>query len=145
MASRSLPARNKTNWAQIAAVGRRARTAGVSIGARRREARSKCVPQCEVPMTGPDILDDTTDDYERFETELVAQDRDAVRVSTADIYERRARHLVGELIEDDVVRPIAEERVLVHEPSGEAFDSITQLAVFHRGWRAATDVDAEDN
>ena len=96
-------------------------------------------------MTGPDILDDTTDDYERFETELVAQDRDAVRVSTADIDERRARRLVGELIEDDVVRPIAEERVLVHEPSGEAFDSITQLVVFHHGWRAATDVDAEDN
>ena len=96
-------------------------------------------------MTGPDILDDTTDDYERFETELVAQDRDAARVSMADIDERRARHLVGELIEDDVVRPIAEERVLVHEPSGEAFDSITQLAVFHRGWRAATDAHAEDN
>jgi len=96
-------------------------------------------------MTGPDILDDTTDDYERFETELVAQDRDAARVSTADIDERRARHLVGELIEDDVVRPVADQRVLVHEPSSEAFDSITQLAVFHRGWRAATDVDAEDN
>jgi hypothetical protein len=96
-------------------------------------------------MTGPDILDDTTDDYERFETELVAQDRDAARVSTADIDERSAHRLVGELVEDDVVTPVPDQRVLVHGPSGEAFDSITQLAVFHRGWQAATDADAEDN
>ena len=58
-------------------------------------------------MTGPDILDDTTDDYERLETELVAQDRDAARVSTADVDERRARHLVNELIE--VARPVRRE------------------------------------
>jgi len=96
-------------------------------------------------MTGPDILDDTTDDYERLETELVAQDRDAARVSTADIDERSARRLVDELIEDDVVTPVPDQRVLVHEPSDEAFDSITQLAVFHRGWRAARDADAEDD
>ena len=96
-------------------------------------------------MTGPDILDDTTDDYERLETELAAQDRDAARVSTADIDERRARRLVGELIKDDVVRPIAEERVLVHAPSSTPFESITQLAMFHRGWQAATDADVEDD
>jgi len=94
-------------------------------------------------MTGPDILDDTTDDYERLETELVARDRDAARVSTADVDERSARRLVGDLIEDNVVTPVPDQRVLVHGPSGEAFDSITQLAVFHRGWRAARD--AEDN
>ena len=94
-------------------------------------------------MTGPDIPDDTTDGHERLETELVAQDRDAARVSTADNDERGARHLVNDLIEDDVVTPVAEQRVLVHKPSGEAFDSITQLAVFHRGWRAATDIDTE--
>ncbi|WP_435120103.1 hypothetical protein [Halolamina sp. C58] len=94
-------------------------------------------------MTGPDILDDTTDDHERLEAELVAQDRDAARVATADIDERSARPIVNDLIEDDVVRPIPDQRVLVHDPSGEAFDSITQLAVFHRGWRAARD--AEDN
>jgi hypothetical protein len=96
-------------------------------------------------MTGPDILDDTTDDYERLETELVAQDRDAARISTTDVDERSARRLVGELIEDDVVTPVPDQRVLVHEPSDEAFESITQLAVFHRGWQAATDADAEDN
>ena len=96
-------------------------------------------------MTGPDILDDTTADYEQFETELVAQDRDAARVSTADIDERGARHLVNDLIEDGVVTPVAEQRVLVHDPSGEAFDSITQLAVFHRGWQAVTDADTEDD
>jgi len=94
-------------------------------------------------MTEPDIIDDTTGDYDRLETELVAQDRDAARVSTADIDERSARHLVNDLIEADMVRPVAEQRVLVHEPSGEAFDSITQIAVFHRGWRTALDADVE--
>jgi len=68
-------------------------------------------------MTGPDILDDTTGDYDRLETELVAQDRDAARVSTADVDERSARRLVGELIEDDVVTPIPVQRILVHEPT----------------------------
>ena len=96
-------------------------------------------------MIGPDILDDTTDDDERLETELVAQDLDAARVSTADVNERSARRLVDELIKDDVVTPVPDQRVLVHEPSDEAFDSITQLAVFHRGWQAATDADAEDD
>ncbi|WP_066419225.1 hypothetical protein [Halorubrum aethiopicum] len=90
-------------------------------------------------MTGPDILDDTTDDYERLETELVAQDRDVARVSTADVDERSAHRLVDELIEDDVVTPVPDQRVLVHEPSDEAFESISQIAVFHRGWRAARD------
>jgi len=94
-------------------------------------------------MTDSDVLDDTTADYERLETELVAQDRDAAWVSTADIDERRARRLVNDLIEDDIVTAVADQRVLVHEPSSEAFDSITQLAVFHRGWQAARD--AEDD
>lgn len=96
-------------------------------------------------MTRSDILDDTTDDHERLEAELVAQDRDAARVATADIDDRSARRLVNDLIEDDVVTPVADQRVLVHDPSGEAFDSITQLAVFHRGWQAATDADAEND
>ena len=94
-------------------------------------------------MTGPDILDDTTDDYERLETELVAQDRDAARVSTADVDERSARRLVDDLVDDGVVRPVPDQRALVHEPSGEAFDSITQLAVFHRGWMAAVDAEGD--
>ena len=96
-------------------------------------------------MTELDIIDDTTGDYDRLETELVAQDRDASRVATADIDETTARRLVGELVEDDVVTPIPDQRVLVHEPSGTTFESITQLAVFHRGWQAATGADAEDN
>ena len=94
-------------------------------------------------MTGPNILDDTTDDYDRLETELVAQDRDAARVSTADVDEWSARRFVGELIKDDVVTPVPDQRILVHEPSSKPFESTTQLAVFHRGWRAARD--AEDD
>ncbi|QKY22048.1 hypothetical protein B4589_016675 (plasmid) [Halolamina sp. CBA1230] len=96
-------------------------------------------------MSGQDIIDDTTGDYDRLETELVAQDRDASRVATADIDEATARRLVGDLVEDDVVAPIPDQRILVHEPSSKPFESITQLAVFHRGWQAATDADAEDN
>ncbi|ELZ29446.1 hypothetical protein C474_13199 [Halogeometricum pallidum JCM 14848] len=94
-------------------------------------------------MTGPSILDDTGNDHERFEAELVAQDRDATRVSTADVEETTARRLVNELVDDDIVTAVAEQRVLVHEPSGEAFDSIRQLAVFHRGWSAGQDADEE--
>jgi hypothetical protein len=44
-----------------------------------------------------------------------------------------------------MVTPIPDKRILVHEPSSKPFESITQLAVFHRGWQAATDADAEDN
>ncbi|WP_254824785.1 hypothetical protein [Haloglomus halophilum] len=96
-------------------------------------------------MSGQDTIDDTTGDYDRLETELVAQDRDASRVATADIDEATARRLVGDLVEDDVVAPIPNQRILVHEPSSTPFDSIIQLAVFHRGWQAAIDADTEDN
>jgi len=96
-------------------------------------------------MPEPDIIDDTSDDYERLEAELVAQDRDAARVSTADIDEATARRLVGDLLEDDVVTPVPDQRILVHEPSSKPFESITQLAVFHRGWQAAIDVDTGDD
>jgi hypothetical protein len=95
-------------------------------------------------MTGPDAIDDTADDHVQLETELIAQDRDATRFSTADVDETSAQHLVGDLLEDDVVIPVAEQRVLVHEPSGTAFDSITQIAVFHRGWAAARGAGEED-
>ncbi|WP_224448650.1 hypothetical protein [Haloprofundus salilacus] len=92
-------------------------------------------------MRGTDALDDASADHERFEAELVAQDQDASRVVVADIDEGRANSLVNDLVDDDVVTPIPDERVLVHEPSDEAFDSILQLAVFHRGWTAARDTD----
>jgi hypothetical protein len=94
-------------------------------------------------MPDPDAFDDTTADYERLETQLLAQDRDAARGSTADLDEETARHLVGDLVDEEVVAPIPDQRVLVHEPSGQAFDSITQLAVFHRGWTAARDTPEE--
>lgn len=79
------------------------------------------------------MRDDTAYAHRQLETELVAQDRDVTRISTADVDETTTCRLVGTLIGDDVVVPVAEQRVLVHDPSGEAFDSITQLAVFHRG------------
>ncbi|GCF15733.1 hypothetical protein Harman_36680 [Haloarcula mannanilytica] len=94
-------------------------------------------------MPGPDPHDDTSSDYERFEKEQLAQDRDATRVDTADIDDASAQNLVSELIDADVVTLVPEDQVLVHEPSGTAFDSSTQLAVFHRGWTAGRDADGE--
>ncbi|WP_199522961.1 hypothetical protein [Haloferax sp. Atlit-6N] len=92
-------------------------------------------------MPGTDALDDASADHEWFEAELVAQDQDAARVAVADINDRRAHSLVNDLVDDDVVTPIPDKRVLVHEPSDEAFDSVLQLAVFHRGWTTARDTD----
>ena len=94
-------------------------------------------------MTDPDPHDDTSTDYEQFEKALLAQDRDTAGVDTADIDEATARGLVDDLIDADIVTPVPEDRVLVHEPSGAAFDLSTQLAVFHRGWTAGRDTDAE--
>lgn len=95
-------------------------------------------------MTSPTIFDDTSTDYKRFETEQLARDHDAAR-QTADLTDAAARHLVNDLLDEGVVTPVVERRVLVHDPSGEAFDSITQLAVFHRGWTAARVADAEES
>jgi len=80
---------------------------------------------------------------EQFEAELLAQVHDATSVSTTDMDDSEARNLVNELVDADFVTPVPEDRVLVHEPSGTAFDSSTQLAVFHRGWTAACDADEE--
>ena len=94
-------------------------------------------------MPGPDPHDDTSRDYEQFEKEQLAQDRDAAGADTADVDDTTALSLVDDLIDADVVTPVPEDRVLVHEPSGTTFDSATQLAVFHRGWTAGRDADAE--
>ena len=94
-------------------------------------------------MTGPDTRDDTTADHQRLETELIVQNRDTARPSTADVDETTARQLVNALIDDGLVTAAAERRILVHEPSGEAFDSIRQVAVFHRGWTVGRDADEE--
>lgn len=105
-------------------------------------ARSR-VPEV-TRMTGPDAFDDTTDDHNQFETELLAQDMDASSVPTADIDEGIARHTVDELVDAGRVTPVPGDRVFVHEPSGGVFDSITQLAVFHRGWTAGRHTAEED-
>ncbi|ELZ16994.1 hypothetical protein [Natrinema limicola] len=92
-------------------------------------------------MTGPNPIDDTADDYSRFEARLVARDQDATRVVTADISEPTARQFVTELIDNGVVTPVPGKWVFVHEPSGTTFDSSTQFAVFHQGWTAARNAD----
>jgi hypothetical protein len=95
-------------------------------------------------MPGPDPHDDTSADYEQFEKEQLAQDRDATDIDTADVDDRTTQRLVSDLVDADVVTPVPEDQVLVHEPSGTTFDSMTQLAVLHRGWTAGRDADAED-
>ncbi|MFC7116587.1 hypothetical protein ACFQH2_18780 [Natronoarchaeum sp. GCM10025703] len=94
-------------------------------------------------MRGPDPHDDTSADCEQFERKLLAQDHNIASIETADVDNTTARNFISELIDADVVAPVPENQVLVHEPSGTAFDSSTQLAVFHRGWTADRDVDAE--
>jgi len=94
-------------------------------------------------MPGPDPHDDTSRDYEQFEKEQLAQDRDATDVDTADVDDRTAQNLVSDLVDADIVTLVAEDQVLVHEPSGTTFDSAIQLAVFHRGWTAGRDADGE--
>ena len=94
-------------------------------------------------MPGPDPHDDTSRDYERFEKEQLAQDRDAASVETADVDDTTAQRLVSDLVDTAVVTPVPENQVLVHEPSGTMFESTTQLTVFHRGWTAGRDADWE--
>ena len=90
-------------------------------------------------MTSRDTFDDTSDDHDRFEADLLARDRDATSNSTADIGQYAARRIVNDLVDSGLAFPVPKERLLVHDPSGEAFESITQLAVFYRGWTAATE------
>ncbi|QLD90368.1 hypothetical protein HWV07_15520 [Natronomonas salina] len=90
-----------------------------------------------------DPHDDTSADYEQLETELLAQDQDAARAKTVDIADEAANNMVSDLLDAGVVTPVPEARVLVHEPSGTAFDSTIQLAMFHQGWTAAREADAQ--
>ena len=95
-------------------------------------------------MSEPDIHDDAAEDHDRFERELLAQDRDARQPSTADLNDETAQDLVRELLDIGTVTPVVDERVLVHEPSGAAFESLWQLAVFHEGGTAARDASEGD-
>lgn len=60
-------------------------------------------------------IDDTAADHERLETEFLAQDWDAARVSTADVDETTARQLVSDLIDDGVVTAVTEHLVTTGE------------------------------
>jgi hypothetical protein len=94
-------------------------------------------------MADPDPHDDTSADSDRVEHAQFAPDCDTAGVTTADIDDATAQHLVTDLVDADTVTPVPVGRVLVHEPSGTAFESIEQLAVFHRGWTAGRDADRE--
>lgn len=57
-------------------------------------------------MTNPDRHDSTVDNHERFEAELLSQNQDAARVSTADIDEEAANQLICDFVDDGVVIPV---------------------------------------
>jgi len=82
-------------------------------------------------MAGPDPHDDTSADYELFEKALLAQDRDAASVATADVDDATARSLVDDLIDADVVTPFP--RI------ASSFTSRVALASTRRGsWPSST-------
>ncbi|KAA9400587.1 hypothetical protein Har1131_17975 [Haloarcula sp. CBA1131] len=83
-------------------------------------------------------MDQTVPDYERFEREQIAQDRDRRRLDTVEIDEPRGREVVTSLLDEGVVEPIPEHEVLQHVPSGQCFDSDMALVYFHKGWEAGT-------
>ena len=82
-------------------------------------------------MLNPDRYNETTDDHGRFEAELFSQDWDARSPLTADLDNETARQMVRDLLDAATVTPVVDQRILVHEPSGTAFESLLQLAVFH--------------
>ena len=96
-------------------------------------------------MSGPDIHDEMVDDHERVKRELLAQDRDARQPSTAGLDDETAQAVVRDLLDAGTVTPVVDQRVLVHEPSGAAFESMLQLAVFHKGWTAAEEAGEPDS
>lgn len=83
-------------------------------------------------------MDDTIPEYERFERNQIAQDRDNRRVQTVDVDESRARRIVQDLRAAGIVVAVPEDQCLIHRPSGERFDSDTDLVHFHQGWEAGT-------
>lgn len=64
-------------------------------------------------------------------------------MDTAGTDDATDQRLVTDLVDADVVTPVPEDCVLVHEPRTATFDSSTQLAVSHRGWTANRDAEAE--
>jgi len=82
---------------------------------------------------------ETVPDYERFEREQIAQDRDRQRPDTVEIDEPRSREVVTSLLEAGVVEPIPEQEALQHVPSGKCFDSDLALVYFHEGWEAGNE------
>jgi hypothetical protein len=55
----------------------------------------------------------------------------------ADYDEERAIAVVEQLLERDDVEMPDDQPYLRHRPTGLVFDSATNLAHFHRGWRLA--------
>jgi len=81
-------------------------------------------------MAGPDPHDDTSADYELFEKALLAQDRDAASVATADVDDATARSLVDDLIDAGRRHPF---RI------ASSFTSRVALASTRRGsWPSST-------
>lgn len=61
-----------------------------------------------------------------------------------DYDDERALGVVDQLLRQDIVEMPDDEAYLKHRPTGLVFDSATNLAHFHRGWRLAHETEASD-
>jgi hypothetical protein len=84
-------------------------------------------------------MNETLPDREQFERRQIAQDQDNRPVQTTDVDESRARQIVKDHRAAGIVVAVPEDQCLVHQLSGERFDSDTALVYFHRGWGAVTE------
>ena len=59
----------------------------------------------------------------------------------ADYSEEKAMMVVKRLLEDATVEMPEDQPILRHCPTGLVFDSATNLAHFHRGWKMGSDTE----
>jgi hypothetical protein len=82
--------------------------------------------------------DQASDDPSDFDTPYIVEttDRALDDDTPADIDEEKARLIVEQLLEKNVISLPSDRPILIHEPSGLRFESNVNLAHFHWGWIA---------
>jgi hypothetical protein len=88
-----------------------------------------------------ELWDETASDHRRFEEQQVAQDADASRTSQP-LSEDAVKRRFDELESAGVADVIPEEQLVVHLPSGETFQRVRDLVVFHQGWEVVADAES---
>jgi len=88
-------------------------------------------------MSGPDIHVETANDHERFERGTTRAGSGCPAAVDGGFRRRDSPSGGSRSPRCRTVTPVVDQRILVHDPSGTAFESLLQLAVFHEGWTAA--------